>query len=262
MIQKISNRFLILIFLCLVVSGLAKTLSQTLAGSEGTIEPRILIDKPTAGMMKRGSFSFGIDFFQFGGVLTSLNAGINDKLSFGISYGGNNIIGSQNVEWNKSPGVNIKFRLLDEQNGFPAVSLGFDSQGKEDYLKNFERYRVKSLGFYAVGSKNIEFLGYLSIHGGINRSLENKDSDNNVNAFLGFEKTLGNDVSFVGEYDFATNDDNPPFVIAQTNRFNLGIRWNIGDGFMLGANLKAIGKRNNAFKIGNRTILVEYIKIF
>ncbi|MBS4027559.1 MAG: YjbH domain-containing protein [Ignavibacteriales bacterium] len=246
-------------FLVLATFGFRSLLfAQHLAGTEGTIEPRYLIDKPTAGLMKRGSFGIGVDFFQQGGVLMMLNAGVMDRLHFGISYGGNDIIGSNVVEWNKSPGVNVKFRLFDEEGSFPAVALGFDSQGKENYKDSLERYNVKSLGFYAVGSKNIEFLGFLSTHLGINRSLENRD-DKDLNIFFGVEKTVGADMSILAECDLAYNDD----INSNDNRkYNLGMRWSIGDGVLLGANLKSITWNNKTFTIGNRTILVEYVKIF
>jgi len=231
-----------------------------MAGSDGDIEPRFLVDKPTAGMLKRGSFGMNLDFFQQGGMTININAGVMNRLSFGVSFGGNNIIGSNKIDWNKSPGINLKFRLFDETSTVPAIALGFDSQGKEHYDFSRNRYAVKSSGFYLTGSKNLALLGFLSVHGGLNRSLENADGDNDVNTFLGIEKTIGSDLSFVAEYDFAVNDSKEKNLSANRTHFHTGFRWSFGNGFAAGINLKEI--QTNKFSIGNRTLFVEYINIF
>ncbi|MEK7262894.1 MAG: YjbH domain-containing protein [Bacteroidota bacterium] len=252
-------RYLILILLQVFILAEFGN-AQIIAGSDGDIEPRFLIDKPTAGMLKRGSFGMNLDFFQQGGLVVNLNAGVMNRLSFGVSYGGNNIVGSNKIDWNKSAGVNIKFRLFDETATVPAIALGFDSQGKENYVATLNRYAVKSSGFFIVGSKNLELLGFLSVHAGLNRSLENSDRDNDINTFLGIEKTIGSDLSFVAEYDFAVNDSKKSILTEHRTFFHTGFRWSFGNGFAAGINLKDI--QTQKFSIGSRTMFVEYINIF
>jgi hypothetical protein len=152
--------------------------------------------------------------------------------------------------------------LFDEEISVPAICLGFDSQGKEIFIDTLNRYRVKSLGFYVAGSKNMELLGYLSLHAGINRTLETNDNDKDLNFFLGAEKTIGRDASFIIEYDFGTNDSYPPSDIEQKSRLHSAFRWSFGGGVTLGLNLKDIQIENKIFRIGNRTIFVEYLNIF
>src|SRR4030042_5043439 len=107
---------------------------------------------------------------------------------------------------NEVPGMHVKIRLLEESFVLPALALGFDSQGKDGYLKDLDRYKIKSPGFYAVASKNYSFLGFMSFHGGINYSLERSDGDEDINVFAGIEKTLGPVVSLVLEYHLGANE--------------------------------------------------------
>jgi hypothetical protein len=235
--------------------------AQTTAGDASTVEPRQLIDLPTAGVLKRGAFAMDVDFFQNGGLGIALSAGALDRLSFGISYGGTGVIGNNSVTMQKLPGVNIKFRLFDETMAMPALAIGFDSQGKEAYIDSTERYTIKSRGVYAVASKNYAFFGNLSVHGGVNLSMERGDGDKDMDVFVGGEKSFGRDISILGEYDFGFNDNSSRSLGQGKGYFNLGFRWSFGNGFTLGFDLKNIFKnQNNLVTIGNRTMRVEYIR--
>jgi len=51
--------------------------------------------------------------------------------------------------------MHVKIRLLEESYILPALALGFDSQGKDGYLKDLDRYKIKSPGFYAVARQEL-----------------------------------------------------------------------------------------------------------
>ena len=51
-----KNNFILLILILISVSSEAAK-SQSYAGEGATVEPTMLIDKPTAGLLKRGSYS-------------------------------------------------------------------------------------------------------------------------------------------------------------------------------------------------------------
>ena len=240
----------------------APAYAQGSAGSGGKLEPRYLVDIPTAGMLARGSFALDIDFYQEGGVLLGLSAGILDRLSFGVSYGGTKLIGADSPVMNQVPGVNLKIRLIEENVDLPAVAIGFDSQGKDGYLKEFDRYRIKSPGVYAVASKNYLLAGFFSIHGGVNYSFEGSDSDRDPNVFMGIEKTLGPVVSLTLEYNFATNDSDHRAISRGYGYVNAGIRWSVGAGLTLGVNLKDLTKNGGDLKVANRTVHLEYARSF
>jgi hypothetical protein len=212
-------------------------------------------------MLPKGNFALDIDFYQEGGVLLGLSAAVFDRLSFGISYGGSKLIGGESPVMNSTPGMNIKIRVFEESALFPAIAIGFDSQGKDGFLRDVERYAVKSPGFYAVGSKNYSFLGFLSFHGGLNYSLESGDDERGLNAFAGIEKTIGPVISVVAEYNLAANDSNGR-IGSGRGYLNAGLKWAIGGGLTLAVNLKDLAKNAEDVTVANRTVRIEYAKSF
>jgi len=234
--------------------------AQGSAGTDAKIEPRYLIDLPTAGMIPHGSFALDMDIYQDDGLLAGTSLGLFDRLIIGVSYGGANLIGKENPTWNSIPGFQIKLRLLNETVFIPAIALGFDSQGKEVYNKQLERYTIKSPGFFAVASKNYNALGNLSFHGGVNYSLERADKDRDPNIFLGAEKSVGPFISILAEYNLGWNDSHNNALGRGRGYFNLGARISVGTGFSVGLNFKDVLKNQQEFTIGNRTLMLEYVK--
>ncbi len=231
------------------------------AGSDAGVESRYLIDMPTAGILHNGMIGMNVNFYEASGVLMSLEAGAFNRLTFGLSYGGTNVIGSGPVEWNKFPGVNIRFRLLDETAGFPAITLGYDSQGKDAYVSRYDRYSYKSPGFFAAGSKYFSMLGYLGIHGGVNYSLENGDGNKNLNFYVGVDKTIGSDISLVAEYNFGMNDnlaDSTSLAKPGPGYLNAGVKWSVGNGFTVEFDYKNILDLKKTGSL--RSIRIEYVQ--
>jgi len=244
--------------------GFESLVAQSYAGEGAKIEPTMLIDKPTAGMLKRAHYAISSNYFQRGGVLVGVSVGLFDQFSFGISYGGTEIIGPNKIQMNPQPGINAKLRLFDETLMMPAFALGFDSQGKEPFLEadSLNRYTIKSPGVYVAASKNYAFMGNLSVHGGLNLSLEKDDGDNDMNAYLGVEKTLGPDISLLAEYDFAFNDNHLRAIGEGRGYLNLGLRWSWGKGLIIGFDLKNVSKNQKNVSVGNRTLHIDYIGAF
>lgn len=250
------------LLLVLLTSSVA--FSQNLNGSAGTaagVESRYLIDMPTAGILHNGMVAMSAHFYENSGVLVSLEAGAFNRLTFGLSYGGTNVIGSGPVDWNKLPGVNIRFRLIDETDAVPAITFGYDSQGMDAYIPQYDRYLYKSPGFFAAASKYFNMLGYLGIHGGVTYSLENGDGNKNVNFYVGADKTIGRDISVVAEYNFGLNDNYPDTTMLSRpgpGFLNAGIKWSVGNGFTVEFDYKNLF---NLRKTGSlRTIRIEYVQ--
>jgi hypothetical protein len=234
---------------------------QGSAGEGAKFEYRSIIDMPTAGILEKGFVGLTTDILPLGVVILKMEVGVFDNVSFGISYGGTNIIGVGSPDWYKLPGVNIRFRLFNESTGLPAISMGFDSQGKGEYFDSSGRYAIKSPGFYGAISKNFEMLGFLSLHGSVNYSLETKDGDNFLNFFVGFEKTLGSSFSLVGEYDFAFNDNTSETYGKGNGYLNIGLRWAVGEGFTIGVDLRDLLENKKwSPSSADRAIKIEYIK--
>ncbi len=235
--------------------------AQGTAGEDAKFEYRSLIDMPSAGILEKGFVGVAVDVLPIGVVISKIEVGVFENFSFGISYGGSNIIGTGVVDWYKLPGVNARVRLLNETESQPALAFGFDSQGKGTYFDNLNRFEIKSPGFYAAVSKNFSFLGYLSLHGILNYTLEREDGDKDLNFGFGIEKTIGSAVSLIAEYDFATNDNTGNAIGEGNGYLNMGVRWSVGEGFTIGLDLRDMlnNKKINSNK-ADRAIFVEFIK--
>ena len=248
---------------CVLAASLALSVNESraqgYAGDAGTSEPSSLIDKPTAGMLTRASYQISSNFFQRGGMLAGLSVGVFDRFMFGISYGGTDIIGPNTIRMNPLPGVQAKLRIFNEGTLLPAIAIGFDSQGKEPYVDSLTRHTIKSPGGYVVASRNYAFLGNLSVHGGLNFTTERKDGDKDMNTFLGLEKSIGEDISLLAEYDFAFNDDHGRAVGRGRGYLNLALRWHWGKGLVVGFDLKNVTKNQQNVSVGNRLLQIDYV---
>lgn len=191
--------------------------------------PQQLIDLPTAGVLPKGNAGITLRIFSGGGLLSGISAGVWEHLSFGLSFGGKNIIGSGKVTWNPRPEVAIKYQIVEEDELFPAIAIGFDSQGYGPYDDTLNRYQTKSRGFYGVVSRNLALLGTFGLHGGANYSLENKDANGRFDLFIGADKSINPQLVVLGEYDFAMNDNgNTNGYGRKRGYLNLGARLTIG----------------------------------
>jgi hypothetical protein len=244
--------------LSFIVTGIS--FSQGTAGESAKYEYMYLIDMPTAGVLEKGFVDATSDIMHSGILIAYLDVGVFKNLSFGISFGGANVIGNGAIDWYKWPGINIRARLLNESTTMPALTFGFDSQGKAEYLDDQNRYAAKSPGFFASASKNFDLLGFLAFHATANYSLEGDDGDNFVNFMIGLEKTIGSTVSFILEYNFALND-NERDIGSGKGYLNSGLRWSVGNGFTLEFDVRDILK-NSKFNTtsADRALRIEYIQ--
>ena len=221
-------------------------------------QPLEVIDVPTAGLLARGGFRVEADIYADGGVLVSVDVGFARYFTFGISYGGANIIGSDDPEMNPEPAVNLKVGLLEESIVLPAIAVGFNSQGYGRYLDEKdrygeERYLVKSRGIYAVASKNWDILGPCSLHGGVSYSLED-EIDKNPTVFLGLIKSFGRAIDLRMEYDFAYNDNEGDCSLVENRGyFNAALVWHLNENFSLAIEARDILTKDRD-RCGSETI--------
>jgi hypothetical protein len=260
----IRNRVVLTLLLVIAFQSLAilPLSAQGSAGSDSKIEPRFLIDIPTAGMLHQSNLAMDIDFYQSGGILLGVSFGVFDRLTVGLSYGGSHLIGSESPQMNEVPGFLVKVRIAEEGMAFPALVIGFDTQGKDGYISSLNRYVIKSPGFFVSLSRNYGWLGFFSIHGGANYSLERSDGDSDVNLYAGVEKTLGPTISLVAEYNLGWNDDGGEAIGEGWGYLNAGLRWSIGSGLTLAFNVKDILHNSGDVSLANRTVKLEWVKAF
>lgn len=245
------------------VSGLLLLLAQNnFAQSTFAIQSLTVIDCPTAATLERGSFLTAIDVYHMGGLTGALQVGISDRVMFGISFGGTNLIGSGPVAWNPRVAVNIRYRIIDEQLAFPAIALGYNGQGKGAYVDSLERYTEKSKGLYVAASKSFLFLGTLALHGGINYSFERQDHDKDLNGFLGLEKSINDELGLFVEYDLAMNDNTGTSMGEGRGYLNAGLKWIFQGKLFINFVWKNILQNNKQNHYSGREIRLGYVEYF
>lgn len=253
------NKTILIIFIITIFQ--INSFAQGSAGEAAKFEYRNLIDMPAAGILEKGFVGVTNNVMPDGVVITKLEVGVFENVSFGISYGGANIIGSGKPDWYNLPGVNIRYRFLNESISFPALTIGFDSQGKGLEFTNPDRYQIKSPGFFVAASKNFQFLGYLSLHATANYSFEKSDGDNFINFKIGAEKTIGESFSFVSEYDFGFNDNSVNSMGKGNGYMNIGIKFSAGSGITLSLEIRDIfSNKRWTTNSADRALTIEYIK--
>jgi hypothetical protein len=162
---------------------------------------------PTAGLMSHREYRFQARLTPESSVQGGARLGLWDRVQLGIFYGGQNLIGNGDVKFNNHVGFEVRARIVEE-GAWPAIAVGFNSQGWYGYNGADGRYRRKSLGFYAVASRNWRsFAGDLSLHGGVNYSLETRDGDDSPDVFAAGDWTIAGHVSILADFDAALNDN-------------------------------------------------------
>ena len=257
--------------------------------------PLDLVTIPTSGTLPKGSFTLESLLIKDGGIVPKLSVGITDNFYIGLSYGIQDFISEEKLDFNKPmPEIQIKYRIYEESETVPAVVLGLDTQGKGRFLNryedgdnlvaNFQRYEQKAWGWYIVASKNWTLLGNLGLHVGLNKNtwetdpIENEDpnvifKDKDLNLFFGIDKEINRSFSVLLEYDTALNDNDPEIGYNLFGRgkgyLNAGVRWIVGKNIMLEIDFNDISKNyihnemmNNEKEYSNRELKIIYFEQF
>jgi hypothetical protein len=232
--------------------------------TDGFQAPRRLIDCPTAGTLRRGSFDTELRAFPEGGMLGILQIGLTNAWTVGIGYGGTDIIAANSPRWNPHLQFTTKFQILAETMSLPGIAVGYEDIGFGRWIDSLDRFETKSRGFYAVGSKGFQGAGFTSsLHAGLNYSRETDDNDEDLNFFFGTDIRFENNLGLVAEYDMALNDDKKP--LAQGDGYgylNAGVRWVVLDRILMEFNLKDLtSNRRHTSTIGRELRLI-YVESF
>jgi len=270
-------------------------LSLTFSQAEQPYPPLDLITIPTSGTLPKGSFTLESLLIKDGGIVPKLSVGITDNFYIGLSYGIQDFIGEEKLNFNKPmPEVQIKYRVYEESETVPAVVFGLDTQGKGRFLtryedddnlvNNFQRYEQKAWGWYLVASKNWELFGNFGVHVGLNKNTWESDpiesdnpntvfKDKDLNLFFGIDKEINRSFSILLEYDTALNDNDPEIGYDLFGRgkgyLNAGVRWIVGKNIMLEIDFNDISKNyihnemtNNEKEYSNRELKIIYFEKF
>ncbi|MFA6107683.1 MAG: hypothetical protein WDA75_02840 [Candidatus Latescibacterota bacterium] len=207
------------------------------AQAEGRPEETRLIDCPTAGLVDRGQFALGLRLSGNGGVLAQIDAGVLTRLNIGVAYGGGKVIGDGAVDWNPRLEASARYRLVQESRALPALLVGYETQGYGEYRDR--RYRNKSRGLFVSLSKNyLHPMGQIGFHAGANLSREDEDGDDDPSGWVGVDATVNDELTVVGEYDLALNDNGPTSLGSGKGYLNAGVNWAVVPQLRITAYLK------------------------
>jgi hypothetical protein len=216
------------------------------------IQPRKLVDAHTAGILGRGEYDFecriypAADSSLGAGLTVGIDVGITNRLTIGLSYGGEGIVGrGKNVRFHYLPGWLIKYRIIEERMHFPGIALGYDHQGHGGIADNskfgYKGYIFQSPGFFISLSKNYLLFSRIQfgIHGMANYSMENYKEVRWPNCIAGLDIGINEELSMVFEYDFGFNildrspGVQPLYARPSEGYLNAGIRWAFSPSFYI-----------------------------
>lgn len=218
------NKTLYLIIILIIFSQITKekTMAQSTAGANAEYETLYLVDMPTAGVIPKGFFDVNSTVYSGGGFLAELLFSPFDRFMLGISYSVTNLISNDKIVFQNYPGIQIKWRFVDEQIAFPAIAIGINTQGIGDYDKNEKRYQIHSPGAFLTISKSYKWLlGNSALHGGLNYSFE--QGGESLNFYFGFEQSIHSFASLNLEYN-ATLNENDNLFYSKKGLLNSSIR--------------------------------------
>ncbi len=222
-----------------------------------------LIDCPSVGMPETGCYDFEFRAYPDGGVLAGFTVGLIKRFAIGVSYGGTEVIGFGNPNWNLQPGVTAKCRVIDESMTLPAMSLGFTSQGYGAWIDSTDQYLFKARGLFLALGKNfiVGSLGEITAHSGVNMNSVDNDS-RSLNFFTGLEYRASHYIAFIAEYsgDFDNQEDSKGY-----GYLNLGVRWTFAERLALDLHLKDIllnldRTSRGGSAVAGREIRISYVE--
>ena len=231
--------------------------------------PTNLITIPSAGTLVRGSYAMQMRVQKNGGLISSLSVGITDRFQFGLSFGSANLIGDDSLVWYPRPEANLKYRLIDETESIPGLSIGLDTQGQGNFNQadSLMRYDTKAMGIYASGSKNwVTPLGNLGFHMGTNYNFaEINDGDKDINYFFGLDLEFNPELSILIEYNAALNENDmtaKTMSISKGGYLNTAIRWTFVEHLHIEMDFNNLLFDEDKVDYFNRELKITYIEYF
>lgn len=168
-------------------------------------EPITGIDNPLPVLLYHGEVFIHIKDEPIDKLRAKIGVGIWNGIILGISFGGTNLVGYGDVDWEDQPGVDIRARLFG--NGIIESVIGYNNEPIENYA---EKHLFATLG--------TRLMPGLILSGGANY---NHDEDNGFDIFGNAALTLAEAHTFHLEYIMGANDEDK-------NRLNLGYKLQSG----------------------------------
>jgi len=236
-----------------------------MADNVSSLELLNVIHTPTAGVLKQGQYQIDLDAFGNGGTLVGVSMGLFNRFMFGISYGGEGLIGYDKVKGNKFPGVLVKYRIFEESYVMPAITVGFDMQGRGAWYDSNDRYLFKAPGGFAAVSRNwISNVGRFGVHLGANYNTIESENEQSVDGFAGIDFSLNEQLALNIEYDLALDDkeEDGLFGEGKAGYLNAGVRMTFAQSLVLQFDVIDILNSSAQNDGRGREIRIVYVETF
>jgi hypothetical protein len=212
-----------------------------------------LIDLNGAQTLQRGDYSVttrisppGATSAQGAGVILSVDVGLSDRLTIGVGYGGDGVIGRDGVDWYPWPGARLRYHLFKAPRRRWSVVTGIDIQGFGGIAPEYRGFAYKSQGFFVSAGRPYPFFSFpAGFTVMVNYSLEDLDTVHWPNFAIATDINLNNELAAIVEYDFAVNqqirDKEPDRYWGVTSGFlNLGMKWRFVSSLQLSVNFRDV----------------------
>jgi hypothetical protein len=185
------------------------------------------VDQPVPVSLAHGEYYVGVRLWGEGGALFRFGLGLFDRLTLGVSFGGDSLIGAHAPVFYPRPEFFARGAILTEQGYFPDLAVGFESQGYDHFSGG--EYEVYPKGGYACLGKTIEPTNtYVEL--GV--SYWRKTS-----GFAVANQSLPGAFEFIAEYDLGVNDER---LEHKRGYLNLGLGWTFNEQLRFSIGLRDI----------------------
>lgn len=255
--------FRILVILAFIFSYCYVNAAGT-AGTNAQLETLYIVDMPTAGINPAKTIGFNSLFMSEGGLLLYLNYSPFNRFNCGISYGGNHVIGSEKMLFQKYPGFQISYRIIDEKLKFPALLIGVNTQGRGAYFEDDIRHTILSPGIYIALSKNFKWdAGYIALHAGINFCFDQNGDKKLPNFYFGVEQSIGKRFAINAEFNANIDERNTGFRYPNSiGTLNARLRCSLAERTTIDLAFKDIFGSSTKEKPIQRYIGIDYVAFF
>ncbi len=266
-IMSIITGMVLIVSVSIMLIAPVKTMAQV-AENISNLENFYTIHTPTAGVMKKGQYGIDINTFGNGGFVGGISVGLFDRFHMGISYGGEKLIGYDEPKGNELPGVQVRYRIWEESEAFPAITFGFEMQGHGRWNEDINRYDYKAPGLFAAMSKNWQaFSGQaFGVHAGVNlNSIEDEDQQG-MDVFVGMNLGLNEQLTALVEYDFALDDNKTEKDSLRYGSglgyLNAGVRLTIAQSLVIEAFAIDLLQNSEEYNAFGRELRLTYVETF
>ena len=203
------------------------------------------IDQPVPISLAHGEYYVGARLWGQGGALVRFGVGLFDRITLGMSYGGNRFLGNDTISLYPRPEFQARLAILNEEGYIPALALGFESQGYDETLGT--SYQTLPRGGYLCAGKTIA-----PIRTFVQLGVSYWSS---MDAFVVANCLLPGNVELIAEYDPALNDKRG-IDTWHGGLLNFGIGWTFAEKVRLVLGLRdVIGNRPETHL--NRTLEIS-----